>query len=48
MNMPEIQIAKDIMVAFLSQENPASKASSADAAAKAVKTIRSPQKGTVV
>ena len=39
MTTSEIQIAKDIMIAFLSQENPASSAANADAAAKAVKTI---------
>jgi hypothetical protein len=39
MTTSEIQVAKDIMVAFLSQENPASGAANAEAAAKAVKII---------
>jgi hypothetical protein len=39
MTTSKIQVAKDIMIAFLSQENPASSAANADAAAKAVKTI---------
>ena len=39
MTTSEIQIAKDIMIAFLSQENPASSAANADHAAKAVKII---------
>jgi hypothetical protein len=39
MTTSEIQVAKDIMIAFLSQENPASAAANADDAAKAVKII---------
>ena len=39
MTTSEIQVAKDIMIAFLSQENPASSAANADAAAKALKII---------
>jgi hypothetical protein len=39
MTTSEIHVARDIMVAFLSQENPASAAANADDAAKAVKII---------